>query len=153
MFARFAGGNEGGPRATGAILMQEGKDTQRALVRIGYDGRVHKYFRGTNAEERFLNEVRVLKYLEQRECPFVPRVLEIDESKLYMVSSNCGTRVERCSDEKLAAIFTELERFGVRHDDPFLRNVTYRQSDGRFCAIDFEFATILEPEAKGPPAL
>lgn len=153
MFARFAGGNEGGPRATGAILMQEGKDTQRALVRIGYDGRVHKYFRGTNAEERFLNEVRVLKYLEQRECPFVPRVLEIDESKLYMVSSNCGTRVERCSDEKLAAIFTELERFGVRHDDPFLRNVTYRQSDGRFCAIDFEFATILEPEAQGPPAL
>lgn len=153
MFARFAGGNEGGPRATGAILMQEGKDTQRALVRIGYDGRVHKYFRGTNAEERFLNEVRVLKYLEQRECPFVPRVLEIDESKLYMVSSNCGTRVERCSDEKLAAIFTELERYGVRHDDPFLRNVTYRQSDGRFCAIDFEFATILEPEAQGPPAL
>jgi hypothetical protein len=151
--ARFAGGNEGGPRATGAILMQGGKDTQRALVRIGYDGRVHKYFKGTNAEERFLNEVRVLKYLEQRECPFVPRVLEIDESKLYMVSSNCGTKVDRCSDEKLVTIFAELERYGVRHDDPFLRNVTYRQSDGRFCAIDFEFATILEPEAKGPPPL
>jgi len=24
-----------------------------------------------------------------------------------------------------------------------MRNVTYRQSDGRFCLIDFEFATIL----------
>jgi hypothetical protein len=24
--------------------------------------------------------------------------------------------------------------------------VTYRQSDGRFCLIDFEFATILEPD-------
>jgi len=24
-----------------------------------------------------------------------------------------------------------------------MRNVTYRQTDGRFCIIDFEFATIL----------
>ena len=38
----------------------------------------------------------------------------------------------------------ELERFGVRHEDRELRNVTYRISDGRFCIIDFEFATILD---------
>jgi len=25
-----------------------------------------------------------------------------------------------------------------------LRNITYRVSDGRFCIIDFEFATILD---------
>jgi hypothetical protein len=31
----------------------------------------------------------------------------------------------------------------VRHDDAEVRNVTYRQTDGRFCLIDFEFATIL----------
>jgi aminoglycoside phosphotransferase (APT) family kinase protein len=37
----------------------------------------------------------------------------------------------------------------VRHDDAEMRNVTYRQADGRFCLIDFEFATILDPkEAK-----
>jgi hypothetical protein len=36
-----------------------------------------------------------------------------------------------------------LEKFGVRHDDPDVRNVTYRQSDGRFCLIDFELASIL----------
>lgn len=131
--------------------MQEAKDTQRALVRIGYDGRVHKYFRGPQAEERFHNEVRVLTYLEQRECPFVPRVLEQDPAKLYLVTSNCGSRVERIGDDKLALLFAELERYGVRHDDPFLRNVTYRQSDGRFCIIDFEFATILEPQATGAP--
>jgi hypothetical protein len=29
-----------------------------------------------------------------------------------------------------------------------MRNVTYRQSDGRFCVIDFEFATILESDTK-----
>ena len=131
--------------------MQEAKDTQRALVRIGYDGRVHKYFRGPKAEERFDTEVRVLRYLEQRECPFVPRVLETDPEKLYLVTSNCGTRVDRIGDDKLVSLFAELERYGVRHDDPFLRNVTYRQTDGRFCLIDFEFATILDPDATGPP--
>ncbi len=131
--------------------MQEAKDTQRALVRIGYDGRVHKYFRGPKAEERFDTEVKVLRYLEQRECPFVPRVLETDPEKLYLVTSNCGTRVDRISDDKLVSLFAELERYGVRHDDPFLRNVTYRQTDGRFCLIDFEFATILDPDATGPP--
>jgi hypothetical protein len=46
-------------------------------------------------------------------------------------------------DNKLKELFAELERYGVRHDDPDLRNVTYRQSDGRFCLIDFEFATLL----------
>ena len=41
-------------------------------------------------------------------------------------------------------LFAELEPYGVRHDDAEMRNVTYRQSDGRFCLIDFEFATILD---------
>jgi hypothetical protein len=29
-----------------------------------------------------------------------------------------------------------------------MRNVTYRFSDGRFCVIDFEFATILPDDKK-----
>ncbi|MCX7869377.1 MAG: hypothetical protein N2322_05430, partial [Terrimicrobiaceae bacterium] len=56
--------------------MNQVKDTLRASVRIGYDGRVHKTFRGPKAQERFANEVRVLKYLEEKGCPFVPRLLE-----------------------------------------------------------------------------
>ncbi|MCB1210592.1 MAG: serine/threonine protein phosphatase [Verrucomicrobiales bacterium] len=123
--------------------MIEAKNTQRSIVRIGYDGRVHKLFRGPKAEERFATEVKVLRYLEQRGCTFVPKLLECDPAALTMVTSNCGSRVERLSDEKLAELFAELESFGVRHDDPFARNVTYRASDGRFCIIDFEFATIL----------
>ena len=58
--------------------MHQIKDTLRATVRIGYDGRVHKTFRGPKAEERFANEVRVLRHLEKRMCPFVPRLLEED---------------------------------------------------------------------------
>lgn len=113
-------------------------------MKIGYDGRVHKYFRGPKAEERFANEVLVLRYLESRQCPFVPRLLDSNADELSIVTSNVGSIVERITDERAAEVFAELEEFGVRHDDPFARNITYRSSDGRFCVIDFEFATILE---------
>ena len=123
--------------------MQEVKNTQRALVRIGYDGLVHKTFRGPQAYARFENEVRVLRHLEARGCGFVPRLVESDEANLKIVTTNCGSRVEQVNPEKLKSLFDELETYGVRPDDPEMRNVTYRQTDGRFCIIDFEFATIL----------
>ena len=106
------------------------KDTLRATVHLSFDGRVFKVYHGPKAAERFDNEVRVLRHLKAKDCDFVPRLLEADRGKLRIITSNCGTRVE-------------LEKFGVRHDDPDVRNVTYRFSDGRFCVIDFEFATIL----------
>lgn len=131
--------------------MEQAKDTARATVRLGYDGRVHKTFRGHMARERFEHEVRVLRHLEQHGCPFVPRVLEADPERLYMVTTNCGQRVERMTDDRLQELFAELETYGVRHEDPYLRNVTYRASDGRFCLIDFEFATLLDQPDLGPP--
>jgi tRNA A-37 threonylcarbamoyl transferase component Bud32 len=124
--------------------MQEGKDTVRALVRIGYDGRVTKIFRGSRAQERFDNEVRVLKHLETRGCNFVPKLIEHDPAELRMVTTNCGARVEHLNDDRQKELFAELEQYGVRHEDPYLRNITYRASDGRFCIIDFEFATLLD---------
>jgi tRNA A-37 threonylcarbamoyl transferase component Bud32 len=123
--------------------MHDVKDTPRAKVRITYDGRVFKAFRGPKAEERFTNEVRVLRHLEARGCSFVPRLLEADPVKLEIVTTNCGSRVEHLDAARTRELFAELLPFGVRHDDPEARNVTYRQSDGRFCLIDFEFATIL----------
>lgn len=129
--------------------MNKVKDTLRAVVRIGYDGRVHKTFRGPNARERFDNEVKVLKYLETRGCPFVPRLLENSPEELRIVTSSCGTRVDHLDEDRRKQLFDELETFGVRHDDAEVRNVTYRQTDGRFCLIDFEFATILDEPATG----
>jgi len=124
--------------------MHEMKDTARALVRIGYDGRVHKTFRGHLAQERFNHEVRVLRHLEARGCNFVPRLLEADPAQLKIITTSCGTRVDHLSAERQAEVFAELEPFGVRHEDRELRNITYRAMDGRFCIIDFEFATLLE---------
>jgi tRNA A-37 threonylcarbamoyl transferase component Bud32 len=119
------------------------KDTLRATVNLTFDGRVIKTFHGPNAHERFSNEVRVLKHLDAHGCNFVPKLLEADPEKLRIITTNCGTRVEHLDSARVKELFAELEPFGVRHDDPDMRNVTYRQADGRFCLIDFEFASIL----------
>lgn len=123
--------------------MHEIKDSKQATVHIGYDGRVHKTFNGPKANLRFANELRVLRYLEKNNCPFVPRILSFNEEKLSMITTNCGKIVEQISEKKLKQLFAELEQYGVRHEDPFARNVTYSPQLGRFCLIDFEFATII----------
>ncbi|MEM0968571.1 MAG: protein phosphatase 2C domain-containing protein, partial [Verrucomicrobiota bacterium] len=64
---------------------------------------------------------------------------------LTIVTSNCGSPVERMGKEKMRSLFSDLEEnFGVVHDDPFLRNITYSVELGRFCIIDFELAQVLD---------
>ncbi|MFN0067188.1 MAG: serine/threonine protein phosphatase [Limisphaerales bacterium] len=127
--------------------MLQVKDTLRATVNLTFDGRVVKTYRGPDAAGRFDREVEILRHLEVRGCPFVPRLLEADRERLRIVTTNCGSRVEHLDDARQRELFAELEEYGVRHDDPDKRNVTYRQTDGRFCLIDFEFATLL-PEGR-----
>ena len=125
--------------------MLQVKDTLRSTVYLSFDGRVFKTYRGHQARERFENEVRILRFLEDKGCPFVPRLIEADPDRLRIVTTNCGTRVDHLDAARQAELFAELEQYGVRHDDQAMRNVTYRQKDGRFCLIDFEWATILPP--------
>ena len=127
-------------------VMLKVKDTLRATVHLSFDGRVFKAYHGPDAQKRFTNEVRVLRHLETRGCNFVPRLLQADEKNFRIITTNCGGRVERIDEKRAKELFAELEKFGVRHDDADPRNITYRFSDGRFCLIDFEFATIL-PES------
>jgi tRNA A-37 threonylcarbamoyl transferase component Bud32 len=127
------------------------KDTLRATVNLTFDGRVFKVYHGPDAAARFANEVRVLRHLESRGCGFVPRLLEADPALPRIITTNCGSRVEHLDEPRRQELFAELEKFGVRHDDPDMRNVTYRQSDGRFCVIDFEFATVLPGFAPASP--
>jgi len=125
--------------------MLQVKDTLRATVHLSFDGRVFKTYHGQDAQARFEKEARVLRFLETRGCGFVPRLLEADPARPRIITTQCGTRVEHLDAERAKELFAELEQYGVRHDDPDIRNVTYRQSDGRFCVVDFEFATILTP--------
>jgi len=119
------------------------KDTLRSTVNLTFDGRVIKAYHGPNARERFDQEVRVLRHLAAKGCGFVPQLLEADADHLRIITTNCGSRVEHIDATRVKELFDELLGFGVRHDDPEARNITYRTSDGRFCVIDFEFATIL----------
>jgi predicted Ser/Thr protein kinase len=126
------------------------KDTLRATVHLSFDGRVVKAYHGPDAEKRFANEVRVLRHLEAHGCNFTPRLLAADEKNLRIITTNCGGRVEHIDSRRTQELFAELEKYGVRHDDADPRNITYRFSDGRFCLIDFEFATILSPSKNTP---
>lgn len=124
------------------------KDTLRATVRVSFDGHVTKQFHGPKAEERFQNEVKMLRHLEQEGCVFVPRLIKADPESLTMVTTNCGSRVDHLDAARCEELFAELEEFGVIHEDRDIRNVTYRQQDGRFCLIDFEFASLLKKASK-----
>jgi tRNA A-37 threonylcarbamoyl transferase component Bud32 len=123
--------------------MLQVKDTLRATVHLSFDGRVFKTYHGADAPKRFANEVKVLRHLEAHGCGFVPKLLEADAENLRIITTNCGGRVEHLDGARTQQVFAELETYGVHHDDPDVRNVTYRFADGRFCIIDFEFATIL----------
>ncbi len=126
--------------------MKIAKDGIRSIVKVGYDGRVYKTFRGTDKEERFENEVKVLKALEARGCEIVPRLLDSDPETLTIVTTNCGApALGSISEAKATELFKMLEdEYGIVHDDPFPRNITYNARMGEFCVIDFELAKILE---------
>ena len=129
--------------------MRNLKDGIRSLVKIDYHGHVHKYFRGTDKEERFTNEIRILKALENRGCGYVPKYLDSDASELHLVTSNCGSPAPNLSRKKSDSLFARLEaNYGVRHDDPEPRNITYDNIAGQFCIIDFELATLLEDPSR-----
>ncbi|MFN5870806.1 MAG: serine/threonine protein phosphatase, partial [Akkermansiaceae bacterium] len=92
------------------------KDGLRSSVRIDFYGNVHKRLRGTDVEKRYATEVAVLKVLEQRGCPYVPKVLEEHPEEFYFVSTNCGRPAPNISKEKADSLFEALEKdYGVRH--------------------------------------
>jgi hypothetical protein len=113
------------------------KDTLRSTVNLTFDGRVIKEFHDPNATARFTNVVRVLRHLESRGCKLVPRLLAADSQTLRLVITSFGCVVEHLDTERMDPLFAELE------DYPDKRNVIDRAADGRFCAIDFELATLL----------
>ena len=133
------------------------KDGIRSHVRIDFYGHVHKRLRGTDADKRYATEVAVLKVLEERGCPYVPKVIEEHPEENYFVSTNCGMPAPNLTKERADKIFAALEKdYGVRHLDAEPRNITYSDKLARFCIIDFELAEVLPfpppPEDADQPA-
>ncbi len=131
------------------VFMLVVKNSPRASVRLRSDWSVSKQFRGTKAQERFENEIRVMRFLESKLCHFVPRLIHADSNRLEIVVTHCGATIQHLSPRKLEEVFASLESFGVRHEEPALRNLTYRASDGSFCVIDFGHASIVD-ESNAP---
>ena len=125
--------------------MRNLKDGIRSLVKIDFYGHVHKYFRGTDADKRAANEARILKVLEERNCPNVPRLLSYTPEENYIVTTNCGSPAPDITKKKSDKLYAQLtENYGVIHDDPEPRNITYNETMGEFNIIDFELATVIE---------
>src|SRR6218665_2271224 len=121
------------------MSIQPIKDGIRSHVRIDFYGNVHKRLRGTDADKRYATEVKVLKTLEERGCPYVPKVIEEHPEENYFVSTNCGMPAPHIPKERADQLFAALERdYGVRHLDAEPRNITYSDKLARFCIIDFE---------------
>jgi len=129
--------------------MKELKDGLRALVRLDFQGRVHKTYRGSGTQDRYNQEVAVLKVLEERGCPYVPRLLEEHPEELRIVTTSCGGPAMHLTQKKATELFDALARdYGVQHDDPEPRNVTYSPQLARFCLIDFELAMTRFPSSE-----
>ena len=125
--------------------MRNLKDGIRSLVKIDFYGNVHKYFRGTDADKRAENEAHVLTVLEERNCPNVPKLLSYTPEENYIVTTNCGSPAPNVTKKKADLLFQKLkEQYGIVHDDPEPRNITYSEVMGEFCMIDFELATVLD---------
>ena len=125
--------------------MLEFKNTGRARVVNAFDGRVIKCFNGPNAVSRFQNECRVLRHLNELDCPFVPRLMDSNSSRLSITTAFCGHRVEQLLDTHVQKLFDRLLEYRVRHDDPALRNILFDPRSNEFMLIDFELAQIMQP--------
>jgi hypothetical protein len=129
--------------------MLQVKDTLRSTVkRLSFDGRAFKTYHGPDALDALnAKEVRgVAPSWKLTDVGFVPQA----PRRRFATSSRsspatAASRVEHLDDKRSPAgtVRRNWSPYGVRHDDPDMRNVTYRQSDGRFCIVDFELATIL----------
>ncbi len=127
--------------------MEQVKDTLRATVRISYDGKVYKTFRGPTPMSVSPPKFGCSAISKSDNVPSFRAFWRRIAAQLRIVTTNCGRRVEHLDDEPGEGAFCRTCHMGSATTMPRCRNVTYRQSDGRFCLIDFEFATIL-PEAR-----
>ncbi len=107
---------------------------------------MYKTYHGPGqARARFTNEVRILRHLEARGWRgSSPACSKPIPSSFQIITTNCSIAPRGASGRGTPGrnCLPNWSTFGVRHDDADMRNVTYRQSDGRFCVIDFELAAI-----------
>ena len=126
------------------------KDGIRSQVRIDFYGNVHKRLRGTDADKRYATEVAVLKVLEERGCPYVPRLLEEHPEELYFVSTNCGKLATQISKEKADHAVRQAGK-GIRRAPPRRRTAQHHLFRETRLLLHHRFRTGRDPAAPAGP--
>jgi len=96
--------------------------------------------------EHFLNEVQILRHLEELKCDFVPRIRDIDKHRGVLLLSYCGKSLEQKQNkyqEEIRELLVNLSKeYGIRrieYGEEVLRihpkNVC--KLDGKLYLIDF----------------
>ena len=94
------------------------KDIDRCLVKHDRtNNTIVKNFRGHDKEERFENEITILKYLESKGCECVPKLLDSDPETLTTITTYVGEKVFEINEVDHRVLHNRVEAFGVSHND------------------------------------
>lgn len=120
-------------------------DSIKSIISFRPDNTVVKRYIGEGNRILFENEIKILRFLEEKGCDFVPKIISVDSEKLMFVMDNCGVRARNLTKEIQDQLFLDLEKkYGVKHNDADPRNVVYNIINNRFYIIDFELSTIID---------
>lgn len=121
------------------VFLSKGKE-----ISFTSDNKVIKRFIGEKNKNLFENEVKVLRFLEEKGCDFVPKIISVDSENTAVVMTHCGTRLKDPNIGIIRQLFFDLEsKYRVKHGDPCVVNVLYNSSNNKLYIIDFEVSTII----------
>jgi tRNA A-37 threonylcarbamoyl transferase component Bud32 len=69
-------------------------------------------------------------------------MLDANSSRLSITTEYCGQSVDWLSEDRIQQLFDRLRDYGVRHNDPALRNILYDSKANEFMLIDFELSDV-----------
>jgi hypothetical protein len=115
----------GGHHSAGVWLLEGGKAVRKRVD-----------MKNVAQKAAFEREVRILKYLTERNCPHTPALLHVDSKKGELIMSYCGTPVfdTKASRSEEAWVRRELRRgWKVAQAKPgFVKRLMYWAGNGRY---------------------
>jgi hypothetical protein len=89
-----------------------------------------------------MNEVCILKHLQDKGCRCVPQLIRANRRALAIETACVGSPVEHISDERFQELLDELEACGVVQEDRRARNITYDPQTDQYFLTNFEDARL-----------
>ncbi len=96
------------------------------------------------AEKRFLNELNIYLYSQEKKLSFIPKLLDFDIDKKKLVVENVGKPLTHYKKDlefflpKIKNVYNKLIKNGIYHNDLRLKNILYNEKLNKIYLIDFE---------------